>query len=123
MNFWLLAAAGLASATCGLHVIAGGREAARPLLASLDLDRVAKYTNYYCWHLVTITIAALAIAFATAAFPATSQSLAVFATGASFAFALLNLVMIARFRLPLREFGQWVLFLAIALLGLTGLLT
>ncbi|WP_374656411.1 hypothetical protein [Dongia sp.] len=120
MNGWFAAAAGLSAFTCGLHVVMGGREAARPLLAAAELDRLAKFTNYYCWHLVTIVIGALAVAFAYSARAGMAADLALFATGIAFLFALWSLGMIARFRLPPLLFGQWALFLPIGLLGLAG---
>jgi hypothetical protein len=122
MNDWFLGAAGLSAFTFVLHVVAGGRETAGPLLESTELGRIAKYTSYYCWHLVTISIASIAAAFLFAAQPGGNFSLAAFATGLSFAFAVLNIAIAARFGLPFWEFGQWVLFLGIALLGLAGLL-
>lgn len=123
MNAWFLSAAGVAALICAIHVVAGGREAVRPLLASTELNRSAKYTHYYCWHLITITIAVLAAAFAYASRPGAGSDVAVLATGMSFLFALLSIVQIAIFRLPMKEFGQWVLFLGLALLGLAGLMT
>jgi len=120
MNVWFAAAAGLSAITCALHAVLGGREAARPLLAAKDLDRIAKFTNYYCWHLVTITIGALGAAFAYASMPDARSELAVFATGTAFLFSLWSLGMIARFQLRPLQFGQWALFLPIALLGLVG---
>ncbi len=55
MNTGFAVASGLCLATCALHTFAGGRTPPKPLLSS-DLDPVAKYTNYYGWHLITITL-------------------------------------------------------------------
>lgn len=121
MNNWFLSAAALSAAVCAVHVIMGGREAARPLLASTELDQVAKYTNYYCWHIVTIVIAALGAAFLVAAIDHDADELALFAVITSFLFAVWSLAMIARFRLPLLPFGQWILFLVVAAVGAAGL--
>jgi len=123
MNGWFAAAAALSAFTCGLHVFMGGREAVRPLLAAGDLDRLAKFTNYYCWHLVTIAIGALAAAFAYSARQGAAPELALFATGIALLSASWSLGMIARFRLPPLQFGQWALFLPIGLMGLAGHLT
>lgn len=122
MNGWFVAAAALSAFACGLHVVAGGREAARPLLAARDLDRFAKFTNYYCWHLVTIVLAAMAVAFGYSARLGAATDLALFATGIAFLFAIWSLVMIAKFRLPPLRFAQWALFVPIGLLGLAGVL-
>lgn len=122
MNGWFLAAAGLLTVICGVHIVMGGREAARPLLAATELDRTAKFTNYYCWHLVTIAIGALALAFAHASQAGAATDLALFATGIAFLFGAWSLGMIARFGLPPMQFGQWALFLPVSLLGLIGIL-
>lgn len=122
MNWLLAAAAAVSVLTCLIHLVLGGREIARPLLAADGLRRVPKYTAYYCWHLVTITLAGLALAFAVAARPDGSRDLALFATGGAALFAAWSLGMIARFRLRPWHFPQWALFLPITALGLAGLL-
>jgi hypothetical protein len=121
MNWFFLAAAILSTAIGVLHVIAGGRVAARPLLEASGLRTTAKFTSYYCWHLVTIAIAALAVAFAVAAASEASRDVAMLATAVSGLFAAWSLVMIATFRLSLWGFPQWLLFLSVAGLGLAGL--
>lgn len=120
MNLWYAAAAILSATTCGLHIIFGGREAAQPLLASTEIDLLTKFTNYYCWHLVTIMIGALAVAYGYAAWMITSADLGLFATGITFLFALWSVAMIIHFRLPALKFQQWALFAPIGILGLIG---
>ena len=120
MNIWFATAAVLSALICGLHVVMGGREAVHPLLAATELSPLTKFTNYYCWHIVTIVIAGMAVAFAYSAQPASAMDLALFATGLAFLFTVWSLGMIARFGLPLLQFGQWLLFLAVGFLGLIG---
>lgn len=120
MNFWFLAAASLSAVICAIHVILGGREAARPLLAARDIDRVAKFTNYYCWHLVTIAIAAISVAFALASRPQADSEIAHIASGTALAFVAWSFIMMARYRLNPLQFPQWALFLPVACLGLAG---
>lgn len=120
MNSWFAAAAGLSAFTFGVHVIMGGREIARPLLAAREFDHVVRYTHYYCWHLVTIAIAAMAAAFGYAAWVDAAGTLALFVSVVALSFAVWSFAMIAIFRLSPFQFGQWVLFLPIALLGLVG---
>ena len=123
MNVWFAIAAGVSAFTCVLHVVLGGREAARPLLEDTNLSEVAKFTNYYCWHLVTIAIGALSAAFAVAATRGTASELAAFATGTACLFGLLSLGLIAKYKLHPLQFGQWILFLPISLLGLIGFIS
>lgn len=120
MNGWFASAAALSAVTCAIHIIPGGREIARPLLASGDLAQVPKYTSYYCWHMVTITLAALAAAFGWAAADPRAGEAAIVATALSLAFAVWSLALIARFKLPPLQYPQWALFLPIAALGLAG---
>ncbi len=121
MNFWFLSAAVLSTAICVLHITMGGREAARPLLATTELDHVAKYTNYYCWHLVTIAIAVMAAAFAFASRPGANADAAIFASANAIVFALWSVIMIVKHKLSPLQFGQWALFLLVGFLGAVGL--
>ncbi len=68
MNMWFLAAGLGALFVCWVHVVMGGKDIARPLLESTELNPVVKYTHYYCWHLVTVMIAGLGAMFLLAAF-------------------------------------------------------
>ncbi|MEM8684832.1 MAG: hypothetical protein AAGF72_15470 [Pseudomonadota bacterium] len=121
MNGWLLAAASVSGLTCLVHVFAGGSSAARPLLRS-ELDDEAKYTNYYCWHMVSIVIAAMACGFAYAAINASARDVAIVMTGLALAFTLWSLGLIAWQRQPFLRLPQWVLFAPIGLLGVLGVL-
>ncbi|MEO0637088.1 MAG: hypothetical protein AAFY73_10610, partial [Pseudomonadota bacterium] len=76
---WLWISAGLAGFICLIHIFAGGRESVPPLLSS-DMESLPKYTNYYCWHLVSLTLAAMAAAYAFAAAYPSAWELAVAAT-------------------------------------------
>lgn len=122
MNAFLLAAALLAAATTLIHLVLGGREIARPLLRAPDFPNVPRYTLYYCWHLVSITLAGMALAFLFAALPGGSRLLGWFGTIGAAMFALLCLVINRRFRRRAWHHPQWALFLPIAAIGLAGLL-
>lgn len=121
MNAWLALAAVLAAATTLIHFVLGGREVAAPLLATERLHSVPKFTMYYCWHLVTIVLAALALAFGLVATGRGSRDLALFATGGAALFCLWSLGMIGLFRLRIAYFPQWALFAAISVSGMIGL--
>jgi hypothetical protein len=121
MNHWLLLAGLAAGATCAVHVLLGGREIARPMLASNDLHRIVRLTNYYCWHMVTIVLAGMAGAFAYAAWHPASIELAAVFTLLAASFAVLSLGLIAVYRVRPLLMPQWILFLAITALGVAGL--
>lgn len=123
MNAWLALAAALAAVTTLIHAILGGRYVAAPLLATERLHAVPKFTMYYCWHLVTIVLAALALAFGLVATGQGSRDLALFATTGAALFCLWSLGMIGLFRLRIAHFPQWALFAAITLSGAIGLWT
>jgi hypothetical protein len=68
MNRWLLSAGLLALFTAAVHVVAGGRGIAAPLLAS-TLAEVPRITLYGVWHLVSLVLALSGAALLLAARP------------------------------------------------------
>lgn len=122
MNNWFLAASIMSSITVLVHVFPGGREIAKPLLASSELKTVPKYAAYYCWHLVSITLVGIAVAFYFAAVDQSEALLGVFATVGAGSFAIWSLLLIAIFKLKIWQFPQWVLFFPAAFLGVAGIL-
>ncbi|MGB0926881.1 MAG: hypothetical protein ACPGVA_06715 [Pikeienuella sp.] len=120
INLWLLAAAALSFATLIIHVFVGGPEIAAPVDATDALSPVVRATNFYCWHIVTITIAGM-----TAAYGLSAQGLlpgaAMLATAYALGFTGWSVALIIMRRLPWLEMGQWVLFGPITVLGVIGL--
>lgn len=121
MNVWLLTAAALSLITCGLHVFVRGPVVARPLLASQDLRTVAKYTNYYCWHIVTLVLLLMSGSFVISAMTG-GHDLAWLAFVQAIAFMLWSLALVARKRLDPVKVPQWALFLSIASSAVLGLI-
>lgn len=113
MNSAYAVAAVAAALTCGIHLIVGGRELVRPLLASRELPRIVVLSHYYCWHLVSIALALIATGLALAAWDPAWRSLGVAATLAAALFGALNLAYALCFRLTPRYLPQWLLFAAI----------
>ena len=111
MNTYFLLAALLSIGVLAAHIFGGGRFYVRPLLAA-DLHPVPKYVHYYCWHIVTMTLAAMAVSFGRAAVHPGARDLAVLMTvlAAGFAVWSLGLVLWKRQR-PL-HMPQWALFAA-----------
>jgi hypothetical protein len=63
--FWAAAASSLV--TFAVHTFVGGTFVARPLLSDQTLPRAAKWLAYCCWHIVTLLLLAMAVAFGAAA--------------------------------------------------------
>lgn len=120
-NYWLLAAGAASGATLLIHVFAGGPSIARPLLSATDIDEVARLTNYYCWHLVSITLAAMTFGFTYPAFTSGEAALAAMWTVIAAAFALWSVALVIWKRQRALDLPQWTLFAAIAGLGAVGL--
>lgn len=116
---WLYAASALSAITCLIHLFGGGITVAKPLLES-ELGAEAKYANYYCWHMVTIMIAAMAICFFLAARAWASMDLAVLSSSLAFAFALWSGALIMLKKQPMLTLPQWILFLPTAIVGFIG---
>lgn len=120
MDPWWTIAAGLTLLTAGVHTFAGEVWIARPLLAASDLRRVPKLTAFYCWHMVTILLFAMAAGFARAASVAEAHELGVACTALAGAFAVWNIALVAGSRISPVLMPQWALFLPILVFGALG---
>lgn len=69
LNLPFLIAGILSAIIWAIHTFAGGSAVVRPLLEA-KLESTAKYTQYYCWHVVTIVLFVMASAFTYSAFRA-----------------------------------------------------
>jgi len=117
---WLYAASVLSAITALLHIVGGGKTTAQPLLESSLNDR-AKYTNYYCWHIVTIVIIAMAVCFFLAARHVEYRELGILSTALSLAFAIWSCLLIFIKKQKPFVLPQWVFFFPIAIVGVVGL--
>ncbi|TNE62366.1 MAG: hypothetical protein EP335_12285 [Alphaproteobacteria bacterium] len=120
MNSYFLTAGLFSALTAFIHMRFGGREIAGPLLAARDLHPVAKYTNYFCWHMVSIVIVMMAGCYLYAALKPGAVELAGLATLLAFAFAFWNLALIVWKQQRFDYMPQWALFLAIGFAGVIG---
>ena len=122
---WLVTAAGiLASITAVAHIVAGGRDIARPLLESA-LDLEVKMTLYACWHLVSVSLVAsslviLAEGLGFIAYPPVVS----YVSAIWILYAVTFLVVTLRVSKPpgLLRLPQWTLLLPVGLLGLLGVM-
>ncbi|MET1415911.1 hypothetical protein ABVF61_26810 [Roseibium sp. HPY-6] len=120
MNSFFLVAAALSAGTCLIHTFLGGREIAVPLLNATGLGPVPKYVSYYCWHIATIALAAMAIMFAVAAAYPQSWELGWTATGLAVSFCLLGVALPPLKKQSYKAMPQGWLFLPIACFGIAG---
>lgn len=116
---WLYLASLLSAVTLVIHVFGGGITVARPLLES-NLGAEAKYTNYYCWHMVTIIIAAMAICFFLSARAMASVDVALLSSVLALAFAVWSGALTIIKKQHVLILPQWILFLPIAITGFIG---
>jgi len=114
MNFFAVPAM-LAISIAAIHIVAGGRDTARPLLQQQIISSTVTLTLYYCWHMATISLVLLAGCYAYAAVSPDGRILAALATLVSAAFCVWGLVLVVWKRQRHRDMPQWMLFL-----GLTG---
>ena len=122
MNYYFLVSCILSLAVWGIHTFMGGPEVAKPLLES-SLDNVPKYTNYYCWHIVTGILFLNGCGYGYLAFNSGSKELGMFITILVGFCMLWSLLLNAVFRLRWVRFPQWILFFAVfvpAVLGMVG---
>ncbi len=121
MSFWFFMGAGTLSAIwLVVHLTAGGRDIARPILHSTDLAEVVRETQYLCWHFTSVSIACMAGFFISAA-AADDHSLAIAGVALAGGFSISGIGLVAlrkgnHFRLP-----QGWLFVPVVSLGLAGL--
>ncbi|TDR41212.1 hypothetical protein DFR29_111124 [Tahibacter aquaticus] len=120
MNAWLVAASLAAFATFLVHTFVGGRQIAAPLLQARSLARIPRLTVYYCWHMVTLLLLAMAAALGWAAYQA-NVALVLLVLALSAGFAGLSLALVVRFRVSAWLMPQWSFFVVIALLSAAGL--
>jgi len=122
MSIWFILAGISALFTAGVHTFIGQKFIVRPLLEIDGLNRVSRFTNFYCWHIVTIVLFSISGMFFYVAAHPQATGLAWMATFWSAAFVLWSLVMIMWKRLKLKEFPQWALIIPTAIFGVLGLL-
>lgn len=123
MEHWtFFAAAGLAALWLVIHLFAGGRDTARPLLDSVELSPVVRDTLYICWHFVTVSLALMAGLFVWAGLSGqTAPALA--ATALAAAFSLVGIGLVLRQGSNHLQVPQGWLFVPVAGLGCAGLLS
>ncbi|WP_262695935.1 hypothetical protein [Kordiimonas aquimaris] len=121
MNIFLMSAAAICTATTFIHCYLGGKTIAAPLLRANDINDVAKYTNYYCWHLVSATLAMMSAAFLWAAVNPSAFEAAIIAEILAIIFLVWNIGLIIWKGQSFTGMPQWILFGVISVTGGIGL--
>ena len=123
INLWLVAAGLLTLITCALHTFVATARVATPLLSpNVELSSKSRYTNYYCWHAISLTLLVQASCFFWGALPNSHPDSAIIATILAIAFLIWN-VGFNIWQRPKRSAApQWMFWLPITVFGVTGLL-
>lgn len=117
-----LAASALSGLWAGIHLFVGGSQVAAPLRASRDLPDLARDTAYLCWHLVSVTLLAMAGLFLAAGLGAGGATgLAMAGVALAAGFAALGLILPLMIGAGYVQLPQGWLFLPVIGLGLWGL--
>lgn len=119
---WFVLAGVSAMFTALVHTFIGQKPIVRPLLDAPKFDHISRYTNFYCWHIVTIVLFSMGLMFFIATKGSTAIELAWLVTIYASLFVIWNLIMIAIYRPKPKHFPQWVLILPTAMPGWVGLL-
>ena len=121
MSGWLIALGLLSFGLALVHVLAGGKECARPLLDA-DLGRIPKLTLYACWHYVSLHLALGGVALvwigARPVLMGNAIAAVVASTWLGFAAVFLAIIPRARVRGAWFRLGQWMAFLPMGIAGL-----
>lgn len=122
MNVWLYSAGGLAVFVSALHIFGGGPAVARPLLQAKDIDPIAKYINYYCWHLVTINLVVMSALFLWPAYSNEASELAIAGSVLAALYAIWGLILPKLVGKSYLQIPQGWFFVPIAITGALGVL-
>jgi hypothetical protein len=95
----------------------------RPLMADIDLPIAVTWLGFVSWHVVSIMLMSLAIAFGYTARNPGNAALAVFASAMSAAVSILCIAVGISGNAVLFTLPAPYLFGFVALLGITGVLT
>jgi hypothetical protein len=116
---WVLLWCASASAlvTFAVHTFVGGVFVARPLLSDQGLPKAAKWLAYYCWHVVTLLLFGLALAFAATALGRLASSAALALSAFSALCSLLSIAVARKGRIAPWRFPSTTLFAITAAFG------
>lgn len=120
---WFGIAAAIAAITFYVHTFIGGPRVAVPLLADTGLPKATKWLSYYCWHMVTIMLAAMALAFAAIALGWASRDVAWLLGMLSLLFSVLSILVAVKCGINPLRFPSTTLFSLVTLATLGAFLS
>ena len=103
-----------------VHLFLGGKQIARPLLATTELDPVVRDVQYLCWHFTSVGIVGIAVFFVLAAI-GWGEAYAVAGTFLAAGFTATGVALVVKQGAQHLAVPQGWLFLPIAALGVVGL--
>ncbi|ALU41726.1 hypothetical protein [Pseudoalteromonas rubra] len=121
INPFHLIAAILSTIIVFLHGVWGGIDIADPLLASSAISDTVKYGMYYCWHITTLQLVFMSIAYLACALNAHNRLFAAGTLVFTLCIAVLGIAMAQVFNLPFEILSQAWLFVPVSFFGLLGI--
>ena len=118
IGYWI--SSGILALAFVVHALVGSREITRPLMNS-DIPTGPKYTVFLCWHLVTIVLLVMALAFGWAAMDSAAWEVGLLATVLSGGFALWGLALQMWGEARFADLPQWTLFVGATACGVWSL--
>ncbi|NOX52540.1 MAG: hypothetical protein GXP16_18710 [Gammaproteobacteria bacterium] len=122
MNKWYMTSGVWLAVIFAAHFIGGTSEIAVPVLAANDIGETVKYLNYYCWHLVSITLLLMSAGMVRAAFSIFGRDVAILVTALAAAFGLWGIALPIMVDQTYIEMPQGWFFATAAVLGCVGIL-
>ena len=120
MNLVFLGAGVVMAAIWAIHTFVGQHTAARPLLGCEGLVARAKWTTFYCWHLVTIVLGGMAVGLIYAAYVPSARDVAVAIGLLALLFGLFGLALPRFVRQSYATLPQGFLLLPVGLVVLSA---
>ncbi|MBT2529365.1 hypothetical protein J7E91_29200 [Streptomyces sp. ISL-99] len=123
MNGWFLTAGITAAGVAAIHIIAGGRDVVRPLLAG-DVPAEPRRVLHAVWHMVSVdlALAAAALIWLSLADRPGGDAMAwlIAAHFVAYSAAFLVVTLAAGWSKPLLRLPQWMLLLPVAVSAAAG---
>lgn len=121
-DLWFAIAAAASLTTFVVHTFVGGPRVTPPLLENDTLPRAAKWLAYYCWHVVTLLLLSMAVAFGLVAAGLAPKALALFLGLNAVSFSVLSVIVTLKGGIAPYRFPSTTLFLVIAVAAAAGML-